>query len=116
MQALFVAAVVFWTYSRHFSQRAALLAPSQPHVPQPQDVVSLAATESRRALLCAAFVAFSVLLRALFAFPFAIASAAQRAPIATCPLSCGSCQSAWYLVYEWIKDNPQIRVCFLIIR
>jgi hypothetical protein len=132
-QALCSAAVAFYLSSRRFSRSLpSLLGKDAPLAPTPHPAVHQAAATSRRALFCAAFVVFSVVFRALFAVPFAFASAAERAPLAgvtcdlrvtcdllllaACPLSCAACQSVWYLVYEWIKDNPHIRVVFLIVR
>jgi hypothetical protein len=116
-QALCSAAVAFWLSSRRFSRSVpSLLGKDAALTPNLHPAVFQAAATSRRALFCAAFVVFSVVFRALFAVPFAFASAAERAPLAVCPLSCAACQSVWFLVYEWIKDNPHIRVVFLIVR
>ena len=117
LQALFAAAVAFWMFSRRFSKSLpSLLGTDTSQNPNLHRAVFQAAAVSRGALYCAAFVVLSVIFRALFALPFAVASAAERAPITACPKSCGSCQNLWFLVYEWIKGNPHIRVTFLIVR
>jgi hypothetical protein len=105
-------------YSRRFSDRSAALlysAHASKSVHLSVAVVQAAAI-SRRALQSAAFITFSIIFRALFAIPFAKASAQGRSVSASCPGVCDSCQETWFLVYEWLHENSYIRALVLIVR
>ena len=112
-QALVISTFAFWWHARRFSSRAALQSTEKPD--NNSSALRAAAAVSRTAVYCALFVVFSVIFRTIFAFPFAVASYADRGD-AKCPIMCSSCQKTWFLVYQWLANLSWMRATFLIVR
>ena len=101
-------------HSRRFLNRADAQTTESSHTPP---AVTRAAAVSRTTLHCAVFVALAIILRMMFAIPFAIASNAVRNDdLESCSSECDSCQNTWFLVYIFTANHCYIRVIFLIIR